>query len=194
MSRENRVTATIFLTLLFGSFSSALVNSITDINGVHWTQVLWHFEFYVLLLLGLIITFFAKSAAREDSEQQAWIKEKLDAIQAQCLPVELAPRTAGGPAATAPPQTQPRDVVFTPEAKKSLERQEERVKRKVMTFLGWLQTANFSDIIMNPNIRKRHSESATDFVIRIGNMRMLVDLKLRDGKISVIGLLEHDAT
>ncbi|EKD40797.1 MAG: hypothetical protein ACD_74C00159G0001, partial [uncultured bacterium] len=98
MSRENRVTATIFLTLLFGSFSSALVNSITDINGVHWTQVLWHFEFYVLLLLGLIITFFAKSAAREDSEQQAWIKEKLDAIQAQCLPVELAPRTAGGPA------------------------------------------------------------------------------------------------
>jgi hypothetical protein len=189
MSRENKVTTTIFLTLLFGGFFSALVNGITDSHGVHWPQVLCHFEFYALLLLGFIITFLAKSAAREDSEQQASIKEKLDAIQAQILPVELTPPTAG-PAVTTPLQTQLRDVVFTPEAKKSLERQEDRVERKVMKFLVWLQTASLSDIAMNQNIRKRHSESATDFVIRIGNVRILVDLKLRDGKIFVIGLLE----
>jgi len=167
-----------------------LVNGITDNHDVHWTQVLLHFEFYVLLLLGIIITFLAKSAAREDSEQQAWIKEKLDAIQAQILPVELAQPTAS-PAATTLPEMQLRDVIFTPEAKNLLERQEDRVKKKVMNFLVWLQTANLSDIVMNQNIRKRHSESATDFVIRIGNMRILVDLKLRDGKIFVIGSLEH---
>lgn len=179
---------------MFGICSSALINSITDNTGVHWDRVPIHFEFYVLIVLGIIVAALVRRASRADLDQQSWIRDKLDAIQAQGFPAGLSgsiipPATK---TQTSPSSVQERDVRLTEEAKQSLARQDDRHKRIILSFLDWLKSASLSEIVLNSNIRKVRSDSETDFIYRVGNIRVPIDLKLRDGHIVVLGIFEKD--
>jgi hypothetical protein len=189
MSSEARITTTIFITLIFGVFSSALVNSVTEGNKVNWSNILYHVEFYILILLGMAVIKLAKSTAAESSEQWVFIKEKLEAIQSQGILVspindERSQSVESNLSAEQPP-TYSRTLEFTAKAKHDIEAQEPKVKDRIFCFLYWLQNASVSEIIMNPKVRTMPGNNPTSFVLRVGDLRISVDADLQNGKIVV---------
>jgi hypothetical protein len=195
MSSENRITATIFITLIFGIFSSALVNGITDSQGVRWLSVFWHRELYVLVLLGFSIIYLAKKTARESTEQWVFFKEKLEAIQIQGflggVPAQNMPATVSVIPQTQP---QPRLLEFTDNAKKALASQNKNIESKILSVMYWLKYASASEIVMRNDIRKLHSSNATEFLLRIGGLRIVVDIDLQQGKLLVRDILRKEIT
>lgn len=200
MTSENRITLTILVTLVFGVFSSALVNGITDNNGVHWNRSFCHVELYALAVLGPCIIWLSKMTARESKEKWEWIKEKIEAFQAQGFlgdtPAQIKPDTSTVIQQQQPgalkysskadvQQPQPRVIEYSSEAESELLSINKNTKIKISTFMSWLKYASPSEIVMKDNIRKSHSDTATEFFVRIGTIRIKVNIDLQEGKITV---------
>lgn len=195
--KDLRITATVLLTLMFGICASALVNEITDQYGVHWSRAIAQGELVVLLLLAAFITVLAVYAAREDSQQWSSIAQKLNAIQAQLLPKNTVVKTRLSSQESVSTSTETatqiphvREVLFSSDAKIAIEKLNSHMNKKAFSLLNWLSIATISEIALNDDVKKIPSNNASDFIVRLGNMRLLIDLNLREGIVFVKGFVQ----
>jgi hypothetical protein len=92
---------------------------------------------------------------------------------------------AASPIVTAASQVQPRALEFTPNANRALKSKSDENKNRIMAILKWLQYASASEIVMGKNISKVHTDNPKNFVVRVGRLRVDIDINLQEGRLVV---------
>jgi hypothetical protein len=166
------------------------VNEITDPDGVHWVTAPAHGEFYALVAFGCLVAYLVLTSSRIDAQRGMATQEKLDAIIRQLREMNLpVPAVRESPPGS--PSGVVRELSYTPDAERSLRNLPHDASVRVQKFLEWLQTAELSQIVVDPRIQKVRSSQDVDFVARLGSLRIPFDLKLSDSQIIAHAVQTH---
>jgi hypothetical protein len=176
MTSEIRVSLTFIFTLLLGILSNGLVNSITGHDVVYWSRMFRHEECYAImagLSLTIILLYISAGA---DTAFQNEVRAKFDALLSNASPDN---------------KISERSFSMSDAARIVYDTLDKNTKKDLDGAFERLKSEKPYDIVFDRNIQKVRSKNDYDFIVRVGSLRLFIELKLKDGQVIVKAIQER---